>query len=168
MDKTMNLQIKDGQFVILEMKPPCRRQIIAVNKIMADWNFDYYDYLQSQVKVFNKMKSLGLNDDSDFSDGNEKALEFTSSTEFVAFKKLQDIFNSSEMTLEIVKHIWVEKGGRYSETLNKYGERISDYYGEDPDADVEGDLQSFFGLTQTATRARKKVKGAKNTTPDKE
>lgn len=163
--KTLNLETSKSNFVHLEMQKPCRRQVIAVNKIMANYGFDYYEYLQAQMDSYNTMKKMGLNENSDFE--GEKALQFTQSEEFIKARKMQTEFFSSEMSLEMVKHIWVEKGGRYSSTLQKYGEAIADYYGDNPNADVEGDISDFFVSMQTATGASKQAK-AETTTPTSE
>lgn len=164
--KTLNLEISKSNFVQLEMQKPCRRQVIAVNKIMANYGFDYYEYLQTLMDSYNLMKKLGLDENSNFE--GEKAMEFTGSEEFVKARKMQTQFFSSEMALEMVKHIWVQKGGRYSSTLQKYGEAIADYYGENPEADLEGDMTGFFLLMQTATKASKREAEPEAMTPPKE
>lgn len=163
MEKTLLLPIGEGQSVLLEMVKPCRRQIIAVNAVMDKYGFDYFDYLSAQVDSYKKMKSLGIDEGTNFEDGNPKVLEFTQSPEFVRASKLQKAFFSTTMSLEMVKHIWVVKGGTYTKTLEKYGDKIEDYYGENPDAEIEVDLQDFFVSMQGGMKAVKKAK--KETTP---
>jgi len=166
--KTLVLKIKDGLQVALVMNKPCRRQMIAVNKLMAEADVDYYKYQKTQIATYNKMQSLGLKSKKDFKPDNENVSVAMNSDEFQEFNDLRKKLYVSDLSLDLVRHIWIEKGGRYLTTLDKYGDAISDYYGDNPEADLEGDLDYFFASMQPDTKAAKDKAEAKNTTPPKE
>ena len=166
--KTLVLKIKDGLQLALEMNKPCRRQMIAVNKLMAEAGVDYYNYQKLQIAIFNKMQLLGLKSEKDFKPDNENVSVAMNSDEFQEFNDLRKKLYVSDLSLDLVRHIWIEKGGRYLTTLDKYGDAISDYYGDNPEADLEGDLDYFFASMQLDTKAAKGKPKAKNTTPPKE
>ena len=165
--RTLVLKIKEGLQLALEMNKPCRRQMIAVNKLMAEAGVDYYEYQKTQIATYNKMQSLGLEGKEDFTPDNANVSVAMNSDEFTKFNALRKKLYVSDLSLDLVKHIWIEKGGRYTTTLERRGEAISDYYGDNPEADLEGDLDYFFASMQLDTKAAKGKPKAKNTTPPK-